>query len=153
MPAYTGGQSLATPSVTVSNWTLEAETAGDHGRVRQVSWGGEVTTSIAMNTRWVRPTTAGVGAGTAIVPGDITPGYSTPLIELYSDYATTPPVIPSADVGELYVTSWNCHGGMGILVLAPGTTWEIINGLLADSITCRNAVGTSASSYALIWEE
>ncbi len=153
MPAFSAAQALGTPSLTVVNWTLEAEAGGDRGAVRQVSWGGEVTASAAMNTRWVRPTTAGAGAGTDIVEGVMNPGHATPLLASFSAYATTPPVIPAANVGNLYQTSWNAHGGIGILVLPPGTLWEIINGVLTGSISCRNAVGTSASSYAVVWEE
>ncbi len=154
MPGFAGHIAAFTPATNDDNWTLEAEDAGDVAHVRSVSWGGELTASTAYRTRWVRPTTAGVGAGTAGSVEAVNPGYATPLVAFFTTYATTQPVLPSTP-DALYLTSWNAHGGLGILVLPPGQEWDIINGLLTASVSCRNDVGVDAngSSYGVSWNE
>ena len=154
MPAYVGAVAAFTPSLTDDNWTLEADAAGDVGKVIAIGWGGELTTSTAYRSRWVRATTAGVGAGTALTPEDHHPGYSAPNVSLYSTYATTQPVLPAAPTA-LFLQSWNAHGGLGYVALPLASPWFIINGLLADTISCRNLAGVDAngSSYQVTWEE
>src|SRR5262245_10734329 len=157
MPSFTGHLSIATPSTSADNYTLVADTAGDTCRVRWVAWGGEVTASAAMRTRWTRPTTAGTGALTAITPGSQDPLYNTAACSLGSAYATTPGTLPTPPAGALYLTSWNAHGGLGVMQLPPGTEWIVTNGLLPASgggaLSCRNDQGTSLSSYGICWEE
>ena len=154
MPAYDGAVAAFTPSLTDDNWTLDADTAGDVGKVIAIGWGGELTTSTAYRTRWVRPTTGGVGAGTALTPEDHNPGYSTPLISLFSTYATTQPVLPSSPTA-LFLQSWNAHGGLGYVALPLASPWMIVNGLAQSAISCRNLAGVDAngSSYQVTWEE
>ena len=154
MPAYQAAVSTFTPSLTDDNWTLEGDTAGDYGEVVAIGWGGELTTSTGYRTRWVRPTTSGVGAGTAGTPEDHSPGYSTPLISFFTTYATTQPVLPASPIA-LFLQSWNEHGGLGYVALPLASPWLIRNGLLQDSISCRNLAGVDAngSSYQVTWNE
>src|SRR5229473_996304 len=59
MAVFYGNNAAFTPGTfaTGQNWVLDASTTGNIGRVIEVSWGGELTTTTAMRTRWVRPTT------------------------------------------------------------------------------------------------
>ena len=154
MPAFTGNRNAHTPSLTADNYTLEGDVAGDYCKVRGVNWGGQLVASTAYFTWWARPTTAGVGAPTNGEVEPHNPRYVTNLVEFIDTYATTPPVKPTTPTA-LFATAWNAHGGLGILMLPPGLEWEIANGLLADSISCRNDVGVDASgsSYGISWEE
>ena len=154
MPTFSGNRAAFTPSTTSSNWVLEADTAGDAGKIVAIGWGGELTTSTAYRTRWVRATTAGVGAGTALAEEAHTPGYATPLISLYSAYATTQEVLPSAP-DALHLQSWNAHGGLGYIALPLASPWMVLNGVLTGTISCRNLAGVDAngSSYSVTWSE
>lgn len=154
MPGFSGNRAAFTPSITADNFTLEGDVAGDYCRVRSVNWGGELVASAAYRTWWARPTVAGVGAPVLGEVEPLNPRYVTNLIEFVDSYLTTPPVAPTSPTG-LFLTAWNAHGGLGILVLPPGMEWEIANGLLADSISCRNDAGVDAngSTYGISWEE
>ncbi len=154
MPTFSGSRAGFTPSTTSSNWVLEGDTAGDVGSIVAIGWGGELTTSTAYRTRWVRATTAGVGAGTALASEAHTPGHATPLISLYSGYATTEEVLPAAP-DALHLQSWNAHGGLGYVALPLAAPWQIVNGVLTATVSCRNLVGTDAngSSYSVTWTE
>lgn len=155
MPGFNASQAQFTPSTTVDNWTLSGLTGGDNCKITQFHWGGGQVATIKYITRWVRPTTAGVGSGTAITHGSDDPGFNTPLFQANSVYATTPPVIPAAGVGDLYRTDWNAHGGLGYIVLPLNKEWKVINGLLTGEFSCRNEAGVDAngSSYGLGWFE
>lgn len=149
---YTAGRSGITPVVTSDNWTLQADAAGEMGAIVGLSAGGEATASTAMRTRVVRPTTAGV------TPTNGTPGVGHPNAQAaklaFATGWTTQPVIPADGVGELFVQSWNAHGGGYIWKATPGVDEIIlINGLLTGQISCRNPVGTGVSSYGLSWTE
>lgn len=154
MPGFVGNVAAFTPVLTVDNFTLEGDVAGDYARIRHINWGGELTVSTAYRTWWARPTTAGVGAPTLGEVEPTSPRYLTNLIEFVDTYATTPPVKPTSPTA-LFLTAWNAHGGLGIMVLPPGQEWEIVNGLLADSISCRNDKGVDAngSTYGIAWDE
>ncbi|MFQ5741988.1 MAG: hypothetical protein ACE5HV_00185 [Acidobacteriota bacterium] len=154
MPGYSGNVDAFTPSLTDDNYTLEGDTSGDLAKVRMVNWGGELVASTAYRTRWVRPTTAGVGAGTAGSVEAHNPRFAAPLTSFFTTYATTQPVLP-ATPDALFLTAWNAHGGLGILVLPPGMEWEVAFGLLTASLSCRNLVGVDAngSTYGIGWEE
>lgn len=152
MPGFTGNQAAHTPSTSTDNYTLDADAAGDNARIRWIGWGGERTSSTAYRTRWVRPTTAATSTFTAIGTEVQNPGFGTALCR-FGTFATAA-VIPAAP-DALYTTSWNAHGGLGMIVLPQGMEWIIINGLLQGQLSCRNDVGTDASgsSYSLGWEE
>ena len=124
MPTYSGANSGFTPSLTSSNWTMDASTAGDVGSVISIGWGGELTTSTGYHTRWVRPTTAGVGALTAITPEDHSPNFSTPLLEFGATFATTQDVLPAEPIA-LHNQNWNAHGGLGYVALPAPTTFFV----------------------------
>jgi hypothetical protein len=154
MPTFAGNQSNHTPSTSADNWTMDASTAGDIGRVISIGWGGNLTTSTGYETRWVRPTTAGVGALTAITAEDHDPAYSTPLCEFGAGFMTTEPVLPAEPIG-LHVQYWNAHGGLGYVALPLASPWLVVSGLLNDQLSCRNLAGTDAggSSYSVVWNE
>ena len=147
---YVGG---ITPATTDDNWTVEGA-QGEFGRIIEVSWGGEATTSTAMRTR-VQRSASQAGAGTA---GDITelgqPAGGAPLLAFFTTYATTQPTL---DAGALFGTSWNAHGGVIRWLADPGEGFWIVGTAgtpAADqTISCRNDVGTATSSYACVWEE
>lgn len=154
MPAYAGAQSGITPSLSDDNWAMDASSAGDVAKILGIGWGGELTTSTGYHTRWVRPTTSGVGALTPITPEDHHPAYSTPFVEFGAGWGTTPPVLPSEPIA-LHNQNWNAHGGLGYVVLPLANPWLLINGLLNDQLCCRNLSGIDAngSSYTVTWEE
>ena len=143
---YSGGVQEHTPSTTVDNWTLEADTAGDYAEIKSFGWVGYLTTSTGFVTRWVRATTAGVGAPVAITCSLHQVNSGTNIVPLYTTYATTPPVIPASGVGDLHNQAWNAHGGLGFIALPLASPWVVMNGVLADTISCRNVVGVTASS-------
>lgn len=155
MPGYNGSRAEFTPSLTADNWTLSGLTAGDACKITQFHWGGGQVATVKYLSRWVRPTTAGVGAGTAITAGVDDPSANAALMAINSAYATTPPVIPAAGVGDLYRTDWNAHGGLGFIVLPFRKEWRIVNAVLTGEFSCRNEVGVDAngSSYGVGWTE
>ena len=154
MPTYHGARTAFTPATNSDNWALEGLTAGDVGHIIAIGWGGELTTTTGYRTRWVRPTTDGVGAITAITAEDHNPSYSTPLLAFGHTYATTQSVLPAEPIA-LFSQSWNAHGGLGYVALPLASPWRIINGVLESTICCRNLAGVDAngSSYQVTWEE
>ena len=152
MVSFSGMRAAFTPSTSADNWTLHADAGGDLAKVRYVTWGGELTASTAYRTRFVRPTTGG-STPTAGATEGANPRFATPNSAFVTGW-TTQPTLPSTP-DALFLTSWNAHGGLGILVLPPGSEWEVINGLLQAQLSCRNDVGTDAngSSYGVSWEE
>lgn len=155
MPTFSGGNGAFTPSTSNDNWTLLAGTAGQIGKVVSFNWGGRMTTSTGYRTRWVRPTTAGSGAATALTLGYAQPNYTTADLVLASTFATTQPVLPVDPAGNLYAQDWNAQGGVGAIVLPLANPWWIIDGLLQSQLSCRNVAGTDAngSTYGVTWEE
>ena len=152
MPSFSGMRAAFTPSTSNDNWTLNADAAGDLARVRFVTWGGELTASTAYRTRFVRPTSAGT-TPSAGATESANPRFSTPSVGFVTGWSAQPTIPATPDA--LYLTSWNAHGGLGVLVLPPGSEWEVINGLLQGQLSCRNDVGADAngSSYGVSWEE
>lgn len=150
MARYSGNVRSITPSTSDDNWTLDAPTAKS-GRVLEVSWGGEATTTTAMQTRVTRCNTGAgqhpVGAGTLVASVALHPNSPSAGIMIYSTYATQQPTLVS---GDLFSTSWNAHGGVVRWLAAPGEEFVIIG---VATICCRNSVGTATSSYGVIWEE
>jgi hypothetical protein len=153
MAAFSNGVANFTPSLSADNFTLDASVTplGLVGKVTAFSWGGSGTTSIGYRTRWVRPTTKGI-TSTAIVVG--TPDLATPGMAFVSSYST-PPVLPTENVGNLHYQNWNVQGGNGYIILADDSQWTIINGILQGSVSCRNLAGVDngLSNYFINWQE
>lgn len=153
MPSFSANQGAFTPSTAQDNWTLEADTAGDVGKIVSVGWGGRMVTSTGYRTRWTRPSGAGTSTFTAV--GGIephTPSYATPLLR-FGTFLTAP-TLPT-DPDNLWSQDWNAHGGLGYIVLPLANPWFIMNGLLRSQLSCRNVSGTDANltSYGVSWEE
>lgn len=150
MSRYAGFRTGITPAAGVANWVLEA-TATAAGRIQEVSWGGEVTTSTAMRTRIARDSAVGTGARTA---GDVQKvNQLSPANGIFfsTTYATTQPTIVA---GALFGTSWNAHGGVVRWLAAPGEEFVLhFSGAANLSVECRADAGTGTSSYAVLWEE
>jgi hypothetical protein len=149
MPTFNFSRGSFTPSTTNDNLTVEANVAGTFGRIVAFGFGGRLTTSTGYRTRWVRPTAAGAGAGTLITHGAHNPAYNTPTLRCVSTYATTQPALPADGTGELWAQDWNAHGSIAYVALPLSNPWWIVNGALANSISCRNVAGVDAngSSY------
>lgn len=155
MPTFTAGNGAFTPATTNDNWTLDAVGTGVFGKVVAIGWGGRLTTSTGYRTRWVRPTTAGVGGKTALTIGFHQPNYTTAAFTATSTYATTQPVLPADPAGNLWAQDWNAQGGVGMIVLPLANPWFVSTGVLQGALSCRNIAGTDAngSSYEVTWEE
>ena len=149
MAVYNIGRQGITPNTGTDNWTL-AGSASESARVLAVSASGEVTTSAAMATRWAR-STGQTGATTSITAAKAHINSPAALIESASSYATTQPTL---DAGNLLVESWNAHGGIFYWHAgAPDEEWVLIGVATNVNISCRNATGTSTSSYTATWRE
>lgn len=159
MPTFNANHSSFTPSATAlsptPNWCLDAVGTGVFGKVVMFSWGGSETTSTSYATRWVRPTTAGTGAKTAITIGFSQPNYTTAAFTATASYATSQPIIPAASVGDLWAENWNGQGGVGAIALPLNNPWYVSTGVLVSALECVNVTGTGAAttSYGVVWEE
>lgn len=155
MATFTAGIGAFTPSTSNDNWTLDAVGTGVFGKVVQIAWGGQLATSTGYRTRWTRPTTAGVGSKTALTLAYHQPNYTSAAFTCTSTYATTQPVLASDPAGNLFATSWNAQGGLGIIVMPLANPWWVATGVLQGALSCRNVTGVDASgsSYEVTWEE
>jgi hypothetical protein len=148
MAIYAGGVRSITPSTTDDNWALTAG-ASKSGKIIEVSWGGEATTSTAMCTRVARGS-GQTGNTTAITNAKKHPNSPSSGLVLGSTFATTQPTL---DAGDLFATSWNAHGGVIRWLAAPDEEFVII-GASTETVICnRNSVGTATSSYHTVWSE
>jgi hypothetical protein len=150
MPGYSASRAAFTPSAT-QNLVLDADTAGDFGKVTKVTWGGELIASTAARTRWVRPTTAGATPA-ALVLGLSHPS-NTPRCSVNT--YTTAPVIPAAPSALLGI-SWNKHGGGGIWSATQADEeWVVVNGVATGQLACVQDVDLTATSMStsLHWKE
>lgn len=142
----------AAHATNMNNWTLEADTAGDIGRVKMFSWGGRGTTSTGYRTRWARPTTNGASSFTSLVPTSSNP--SAASLCRCGTFATAS--IGPADPACLFAQDWNVLGGGGVIVLPIGGEW-MVAGTAAPyaEVSCGNIAGADAnvSSYGVTWEE
>lgn len=160
MPTFTSGTNPATITANAggaaqrSNYTLHTTTAGTFGKVIAVGWGGSLTTSTGYRTRWSRPTTFAAAGATAVTIGYHQPNYITAAF-VNADSFTTQPTVPADPSGNLYATSWNGQGGLGILIMPLANPWWISQGILNGAISCHNVIGSDASnsSYEVTWEE
>lgn len=141
---YSGNVESITPNTSNDNWGLNAG-AGVSGKVLEVHWGGEVTTSTAMHTRIARAGTVGV-TPTAGNYEKIHPNSATKRCDFASGWGTQ----PILNSGSLFAESWNAHGGLVRWLAAPGEEFIFIG---SAGISCRNSNGTATSTYGTIWEE
>lgn len=148
MARYSGVVRSITPSTSDDNWFLTAG-ANESGKVLEVHWGGEATTSTAMHTRVARASGQAGSATTGNV-AKLHPNSPTNLLTFGTTFATTQPTL---DAGDLFAESWNAHGGVVRWLAAPGEEFVIIGAATETVISCRNTVGTATSTYGTIWEE
>ena len=149
MPQYSGVVRSITPVTSDDNWAFDAA-ANEHGRIREVHFGGQTTASGAMHTRHARAASGvGVTAGNVAKLHPLSGGATAAdnYIGFQSGWATTQPTL---DAGDLWSESWNSHGGLIRVVFDPDVPVYIVG---AEQISCRNAVGTDISTYGTIWEE
>ncbi len=154
MPEFYGGVLSITPVTTNDNWSLDAvPTVHSFGKIFEIFWGGQLTTSQGYATRWVRPTSTSA-TPVAITLGYGQPQYVTANMTLASGWTTQPP-LPAAGVGNLFAQSWNAQGGQGSIVLPLDKEWWVHADFLQGIMSCRNTVGTDASgsSYFVGWKE
>jgi hypothetical protein len=139
-------------ATNANNWTLEADTAGDIGKVKMFGWGGRGTTSTGYRTRWGRPSTNGTSTFTSLVPTANNP--SAASLCRCGTFATAS--ILAADPAALWAQDWNVLGGGGVIVLPIGGEW-MVAGVAAPyaQVSCGNIAGADAnlSSYGVTWEE
>lgn len=156
MSSFSAERGAHTPSASNDNWTLEANAAGEIGKITTIGWGGRGTTSTGYRTRWTRPTTNPTGAATTLTPGNANPTVS-PTCAVASTYATTQPTLASDPAGNLWAQDWNLVGGGGAIVLPLKGEWIVVNSATAGHgyISCRNVAGTDASlsNYTVSWDE
>lgn len=148
MSYYNGYVRSITPSTTDDNWALAAG-ASESCRVLEVNWGGEATTTTAMATRVARSDTQ-TGATTTGSVAKGHPNSATNLVAFATTFATTQPTL---NAGDLFMTSWNAHGGVVRWLAAPGEEFVLIGAATEICISNRNSVGTATSSYGVCWIE
>lgn len=157
MAKFNGFVSSLTPSINVANWVLELNPGSGSAvaYINEFSWGGQATTSTAMQTRIARDSAVGTGARTAgnvqrldqIVTTAGNGAFFT------TTYASTQPSIVA---GALWGTSWNANGGVIRVLLDKDEEFLMYANQAASvftSIECRADVGTATSSYGVIWSE
>lgn len=148
MAMYSGVVRSITPSTTDDNWGLTAG-ASESAKILEVHWGGESTTTTAMNTRVAR-SSGQAGAATAGNVAKLHPNSPTNLLTFETTFLTTQPTL---DAGDLWTESWNSHGGVVRWLASPGEEMIIIGAVTETVISCRNSVGVGVSTYGTIWNE
>jgi hypothetical protein len=151
--AQNGAFTPAAHATNMNNWTLEADTLGDIGRVKMFSWGGRGTTSTGYRTRWARATTNGTSTFTSLT-GNATNPSATALCRCGTFVTAS---IGGADpAANLFAQDWNVLGGGGVIILPIGGEW-MVAGVSAPyaQVSCGNIAGADAnlSSYGVTWEE
>jgi hypothetical protein len=156
MAGYNASRAAFTPSATQS-LVLDADTAGDYGKVTKVTWGGELTASTAARTRWTRPTTNGSSTFTSLVTnqGSVSSHPSNSPRNRCGTFASAPTIAAAPEA--IFGISWNKHGGGGIWsATQPDEEWVIVNGLTpGQQIACVQDVDTTATSMStsIHWKE
>jgi hypothetical protein len=148
MPQYSGSVLTITPSTTDDNWTITAGT-GIYVKVKEVSMGGQATTSTAMSTRIAR-SSGQTGSSSAGNTEKLHPGHATKRAGFVLTFATTQPTL---EAGDLFAPAWNAHGGSIRYLAAPGDEFVLVGAATELCISCRNSVGTATSNYGVIWME
>ena len=152
MAGYNVSRAAFTPSAT-QNIVLDAQAAGNYGKVTKISWGGELGASQVARTRWTRPTTLGSSTFTTLNPEQ---GNVQNTSRLRAGTFATAPTVAAAPQG-LFGISWNKNGGGGIYSMTqPDEEWDAINGVTpGQQIACVQDVdvqGTSMST-TMHWKE
>lgn len=140
-----------TPSATQS-LVLDADTAGDYGKVTKVTWGGELTASTAARTRWTRPTSLGTTATPLTGEASHPSNTRRCAVNTYSGA----PTIAAAPQG-LFGIAWNYHGGGGIWsATQPDEEWVVVNGITpGQQLSCVQDTGASGTpmTTSIHWHE
>jgi hypothetical protein len=148
MSKYAGSLLSITPATNDDNWTVRGG-ASKSGKIIDLTFGGEATSSTAMCTRVARSSgqtgSASLGATEKLHPNSPAAG-----LGFSGTFATTQPPL---ETGSLFATSWNAHGGVVRWLAAPGEEFVLIGATTELCISCRNSVGVGVSSYVVIWEE
>lgn len=142
MPIYTAYEAK-TNAITDDLLALDAA-AGEDGAVMEFSIGGEVTTSTAARVRLSRSS-----GGTVPVSADVQqrhPNSAAPRIQAADSWTAQ----PTLDVGALFGTSWNAHGGVIRWLAAPGEEMEVVG---AEQVSLRELLAAVAISGSVIWLE
>ena len=137
-----------TASTTDDNIALTAG-ASKSGKILEVHWGGEATTSTAMCTRVAR-SSGQTGTTTSVTAAKFHPNAPANGLVFASTFATTQPTLDSAD---LFAESWNAHGGVVRWLAAPGEEMVLLGATTEICISCRNSTGTATSTYGMVTEE
>jgi hypothetical protein len=148
MALYAGGVRSITPSTTDDNWTVRAG-ASKSCTLKEFTFSGEATTSTAMHTRVAR-SSGQTGSATAGNVEKLHPNSPANGCGFSTTFGTTQPTLES---GDLFSSSWNCHGGVVRWLAAPEERLTLIGATTELCVSCRNSVGTGTSSYHVIWEE
>lgn len=153
MGNFAGGNGAFTPATNADNWVLDADTAGDIGKIISIGWGGRLTTSTGYRTRWARPSTNAGSTFTNLNPQAGVPGVTAGCrLGTFATAATLP-----TDPANLHAQDWNAHGGLGFIVMPLSSPWYVVNSATAghQQVACRNVAGVDAngSSYQVSWEE
>lgn len=141
---YSGQVESIAPNTANDNWTLDVA-ANTSGKILEVHWGGEVTTSTAMHTKVSRTT----AVGTTNTNGNVQKVHPYSVANKFN-FVSAWTTQPTLATGALFAESWNAHGGLVRWLAAPGEEFIIIG---AADISCRNSNGTATSTYGTIWEE
>jgi hypothetical protein len=151
---YNFDRAAFTPSLSVDNWVLDADSAGDVGFMSKYSWGGRDTVSSGYRTRWVRPTTNATSTFTAMTQAAGSPN-GQPMCRV-GTFATSA-VLGTDPGGNLDAIDWNPLGGGGAIVLPLDGRWLVVNAATVgyQQIVCRNVAGIGASltNYGGQWVE
>lgn len=145
MSRHEGSVFGLTPATNDDNWTLDAGT-DEYGKIKSFSTWGEVTTGAVIQGRVARSGSA-AGAGTPGNEQPLHPHGAASAIDFFTTYATTQPTLTA---GALIPFGYNANGG-GVYLIFPERDAPDIVG--SETVSCRNDVGTSQSSYCVGWEE
>jgi hypothetical protein len=150
---YSGNRPNLAQDATGNNdmWTLSAGSAGQMGRALEIRATGQAAATTPMQSRVVRPTTAGVTPTTG-TPGKSSPNAPANSITFAIGWSTQP-VLPASGTGDLLNESWNAYGGLLRWWAGQNEEMYLANGVLQNQISFRGIVGTGTGSFSVIWEE
>jgi len=145
MPGYSGQVIGITPATNDDNWILDAA-IDEYGDLVAASAGGEVTSGAVMSSQ---VTKSGSGTG-SLTAGDVQQHQAhsaANLISFGTTYATTQPTLTA---GCLIPLIFNANGGSLYIITDPNARPKMVG---SEVTVCRNIVGTSQSSYGVVWYE
>jgi len=146
---FSTGVTSVAQTTGVDNIGLDAVSAGI-GKLKECSWGGEMTSSTAMATRVARSNGEAGAQTNGSVQNLEGEGNPANVIDSVTSYATTDPTLAA---GNLYAESWNAHGGAIRWLADPEEEIWLISGQTLDVISCRGSVGTGTGSWGFRWTE